>query len=182
MVDFKVKVENVVAVAMLGVDVPLDKLVSQTEKAEYEPEHTSGLVYKPGEKGVAALIFSSGKIVCIGTKSVDQAKETVKQVVEKIKKIGVNVPSDFKMEIESIVASSSIPVQPDLKEVASSLENGEYDPGKLPALVYRLPDSKVSIMLFQSGKTICSGARSMDEVQHALHKLKDALHKAGVNA
>ena len=46
MADFPVKVKDVVAVAMLGVDIPLDRMVSQTDEAEYEPEHSDGVVYK----------------------------------------------------------------------------------------------------------------------------------------
>jgi len=183
MADFPVKVENVVAVAMLGVDIPLEKMSSQTEKAEYEPEPFPGLVYRPGERGgVAALIFSSGKIVCTGTRSIEHARETVNKVVQKVKGIGVSVPASFTIEIESIVASSKISAQLGLKELAFSLPNAEYDPDRFPGLVYRISDPEVSFMLFASGKIICSGAHSMDDIQKALHKLVDNLKKAGVKA
>src|SRR3989338_4094275 len=35
--DFKIKVENVVAFATFGVDIPLEKLVKEVENTEYEP-------------------------------------------------------------------------------------------------------------------------------------------------
>lgn len=182
MVNFPVKVENVVAVAKLGVDVPLEKMTAQTEKPEHEPEHTAGIVYRPGGEGVAALIFSAGKIVCTGTRSVDQAKKSINKVVEKVKEIGVDVPAGFDIEIEDIVASSKIPAQLDLQKLAFSLQNAEYDPDRFPGLVYRISDPPVSFMLFASGKVICSGAHSMGDIQRALRKLMDELKKAGVKA
>ncbi len=182
MADFPVKVENVVAVAMLGVDVPLEKMSSQTEKAEYEPEPFSGLVYRPGERGVAALIFSSGKIVCTGTRNVEHARETVNKVVQRIKELGVSVPAGFTIEIDNIVGSSKINAQLSLQDLAFSLENAEYDPDRFPGLVYRISDPEVSFMLFASGKIICSGAHSIGDIQRALRKLLDDLKKAGIKA
>jgi transcription initiation factor TFIID TATA-box-binding protein len=157
-------------------------MVSKTDEAEYEPEHSDGVVYKPGEPGVAALIFSSGKIVCTGTKSPEDAKKTIEKVVDRIRETGVEVPSSFDIKIEKIVAISRVPSHVDLKGVSFSLENTEYDPSQLPGLVYRMSDPQVSFIIFESGKIICSGARSMDEIQRALRKLRDDLKKAGVGA
>jgi transcription initiation factor TFIID TATA-box-binding protein len=185
MVDFPVIIQDVVAVAILGVDVPLDKMETKTEKTEktgYEPENTSGIVYRPGEAGVAALIFSAGKIVCTGAKSVEKARESVNRVVEKIKNTGVDVPADFDVKIENIVAISKMPAPVNFRELAFSMPNAEYDPARFPGLVYRIPESKVSFLLFESGKVICSGARSMDELKKAMRKLQADLNKAGVKA
>jgi transcription initiation factor TFIID TATA-box-binding protein len=182
MVDPPIKVENVVAVAMLGVDIPLEKLVSQTDSANYEPEPFSGLVYRTGERGVAALIFSSGKIVCTGTKSVKDAQETVRKVVDRVMKIGVDVPAGYAIDIENITASSRLDARFSLKDVAFSLENAEYDPAKYPGLIYKIPDPAVSVMLFADGKILCSGARSVDDIKHALRQLMAGIRKAGVKA
>lgn len=38
MVDFKIRIENIVASATLGVDVALEKIVTKLEGMEYEPE------------------------------------------------------------------------------------------------------------------------------------------------
>ena len=180
MADFPVKVEDVVAVAMLGVDIPLDKMVSGNEEAEYEPEHSDGVVYKPGEPGVAALIFSSGKVVCTGTKSIGDARKTIEKVVEKIKGTGVAVPSSFDVKIESIVASSMMPSTLDLDKVASSIEDAEYKTTLLPGPVYRLEDPKVSVLILESGKIICTGAKSMEDVRRAIRQVRDDLKKAGM--
>jgi transcription initiation factor TFIID TATA-box-binding protein len=46
MTDFKIRVENIVASAALGVTVPLEKIVSKLEGMEYEPEQFPGVVYR----------------------------------------------------------------------------------------------------------------------------------------
>jgi transcription initiation factor TFIID TATA-box-binding protein len=69
MAEFQVKVENIVAFAVLNIQISLNKLVDSMENAEYEPEQFPGLVYRSKNPRAAALIFSSGKIVCTGTKA-----------------------------------------------------------------------------------------------------------------
>ena len=92
------------------------------------------------------------------------------------------MPSSFDIKIEKIVAISRLPSHVDLKGVSFSLENTEYDPSQLPGLVYRMSDPQVSFIIFESGKIICTGAHSMDEIQRALRKLRDDLKKAKVGA
>ena len=180
MVDLPIRVENVVAVALLGVDIPLEKLVSEAHNANYEPEPFSGLVFRTGEKGVASLIFSSGKIVCTGTKSLDHATEVLGKVVHKVREIGVNVPAEYPIDIENMVACSRLDAELSLEDVAFSLENAEYDPAKFPGLIYNIPDPSVSMMLFADGKILCSGAHSVNDIKKALNQLMAGLKKAGV--
>jgi len=183
MSDFPVKVENVVAVAMFGVEFQLEKLLSQTERTEYEPEQFPGLVYRPaGLPGVAALIFSSGKVVCTGSRTVEGARDALEKVAQKMRENGFAVPKDFSVSIENIVASSKLKGQLKLEELALSLENAEYEPSQFPGLVFRLPDPRVSFLLFSTGKIICTGARNVEDVQKALQKLKERLKAAGIKA
>lgn len=87
MVDFKIRIENIVASASLGVDVSLEKIVSKLEGMEYEPEQFPGLVYRMTEPKVAFLLFGSGKIVCTGARSIEDVRIAVKKVSNKLKQI-----------------------------------------------------------------------------------------------
>ncbi|MCS7105843.1 MAG: hypothetical protein NZ942_00800 [Candidatus Aenigmarchaeota archaeon] len=93
MVDFKIRIENIVASASLGVNVTLEKIVSKLEGMEYEPEQFPGLVYRMENPKVAFLLFGSGKIVCTGARSVEDVKSAVKKVSRKLKEIGALVKS-----------------------------------------------------------------------------------------
>ncbi len=178
--SFTIKVENVVAFATLGVDIPLEKLVKEVENTEYEPEQFPGLVYRPTNPRAAALIFSSGKIVCTGAKSIDNAKLAMQKVAETIRGVGINVPKKFPIEVENIVASSKIKAQLNLEEIAFMLENAEYEPEQFPGLVFRITEPRVAFLLFSSGKIICTGAHSIEDVNKALAKFKEKLEEIGI--
>jgi len=180
MVQFQVKVENVVAFVALGKPISLNKLVANLESAEYEPEQFPGLVYRTTEPRAAALIFSSGKIVCTGAKSIDKAKEAVHKVVDKIREAGISLPTKFDIQVENIVASSKIKAKLNLEEITFALENAEYEPEQFPGLVYRIPKPRVAFLLFSSGKIICTGAHNINDIHDALNKLKEKLESIGI--
>jgi len=180
MAEFQVKVENVVAFASLGKEIQLNKLVADVENTEYEPEQFPGLVYRTQEPRAAALIFSSGKIVCTGAKSIDMAKLAMSKVVDRIRKTGIRLPTKFDIKVENIVASSKIKAQLNLEEIAFALENAEYEPEQFPGLVYRISEPRVAFLLFSSGKIICTGAHTIADIHTALGRLKERLEGIGI--
>jgi len=177
---FYVKVENVVAFASLGKEIPLNTLVAEVENTEYEPEQFPGLVYRTTEPRAAALIFSSGKIVCTGAKSIDMAKTAMHKVVDRIIEAGIKLPKEFNIKVENIVASSKIKAKLNLEEIAFALENAEYEPEQFPGLVYRISEPRVAFLLFSSGKIICTGAHTINDIHTALGKLKGKLEGIGI--
>lgn len=180
--EFHVKVENVVAFAVLGKRITLTKLVEKMENTEYEPEQFPGLVYRIKDPRAAALIFSSGKIVCTGSKSIQMAKEAMKKIVDDIRKTKTPMPRKFKVTIENIVASTKIEVKPKLmlEDIAISLEEVEYEPEQFPGLVYRMKSPRTAFLLFGSGKIICTGGRNLEDINIALNKLKKRLEGIGL--
>src|SRR3989344_4175260 len=65
-------VQNIVATTSLGKTVPLTKLARSQSNTEYNPEQFPGLVLRIPKPKSAVLVFSSGNLVCTGTKSVEQ--------------------------------------------------------------------------------------------------------------
>ena len=179
---FYIKVENVVSFAVLGRRIVLNKLVEKMENTEYEPEQFPGLVYRIKDPRAAALIFSSGKIVCTGAKSIAMSKEAMNKIVDDIRKTGISMPRKFKITIENIVASTRIEVKPKLmlEEVAISLEEVEYEPEQFPGLVYRMKNPRVAFLLFGSGKIIATGGRNLKDINLALNKFKKSLEGIGL--
>ena len=181
MKEFFLRVEEVVAVTMLGSGFPLEKMLSESERSTYEPERFPGLVVRQaGMPGVAALIFSSGKVVCTGAKSPESAKEAMKKVLCKMADKGISIPREPDIGIDNIVASTKLKSELDLKEISEKLEGAEYDASPTPMLVYKMKEPKFTFILFPSGKILCTGAKSLDDVQKGLLRLKESLEKAGV--
>ena len=75
------KVQNIVATTSLGKPVSLTKLARSQSNTEYNPEQFPGLVLRIKKPKSAVLVFSSGNLVCTGTKSVAQVKEVINQVI-----------------------------------------------------------------------------------------------------
>lgn len=167
---FRIKIENVVASASLNVPIKLEKLVSNLDNVEYEPEQFPGLVLRLKDPKAAALIFSSGKVVCTGAKSPKDSKLVIAKIVIKMNRIGIKIPKNYKVKLENIVASARLNRELNLNNIAFSLENTEYEPEQFPGLVYRMDDPRVTFLLFGSGKVICTGGKSIEDVKRAVAK------------
>lgn len=168
---FKIKIQNIVACTSLGIEINLNKITSHIDNTEYEPNQFPGLVMKLKQPKSANLIFTTGKIVCTGTKSPKEAKIAIANVVKKIRGLGFKTPENYKVNLVNIVASTKLDLKIDLNQIAFNLENTEYEPEQFPGLVYKMRDPKVTFLLFGSGSIICTGAKSVADVKRSIEKL-----------
>ena len=76
----------------------------------------------------------------------------------------------FRIKIENVVASTSLGVPVKLEKLVDNLDGVEYEPEQFPGLVYRIDDPRVTFLLFGSGKIICTGGRSINDVKRAVSK------------
>jgi transcription initiation factor TFIID TATA-box-binding protein len=75
------------------------------------------------------------------------------------------------MKIQNIVASAALGGLIDLEKAAFSLGKTMYEPEQFPGLIYRMDEPKVVILLFASGKLVCTGAKKEQDVYDAVEKL-----------
>lgn len=166
-----IHIENVVASATLNQRVDLNAVVKGFPGVEYRPEQFPGLVFRLKRPKTATLIFNSGKMVCTGAKSEKEARRAVKKVVKELKKGGIIIISKPEMKIQNIVASASLGGLIDLEKAAYDLGKTMYEPEQFPGLIYRMAEPKVVILLFASGKLVCTGAKREQDVYDAVAKL-----------
>jgi transcription initiation factor TFIID TATA-box-binding protein len=177
----EIKVQNIVASTTFAEKLDLDVIAQSLEDAEYEPEQFPGLVYRLGNPKTATLLFRSGAANCTGAKTIEDVKTTIKIIAEKLEKIGVKVYKNPEIVIQNIVATSDLGGELNLSEVAIALglENVEYEPEQFPGLVYRIREPKVALLLFGSGKIVCAGARTIEDVSLAVDKVSKELSLLG---
>src|SRR5579875_2009102 len=84
-----------------------------------------------------------------------------------------------KIRIENVVASTSLGDELDLQSIALNLDGAEYEPEQFPGLIYRLKVPRTAILLFRSGKVVCTGAKSMKEVEDSIHTVAQQIKKGG---
>ncbi|PVX23729.1 MAG: TATA box-binding protein, partial [Candidatus Bathyarchaeum sp.] len=82
-----------------------------------------------------------------------------------------------ELKIVNIVASASLGGMIDLEKAAYSLGRTMYEPEQFPGLIYRMDEPKVVILLFSSGKLVCTGARKEEDAHKAVDNLRQKLEK-----
>ena len=172
-----IHVVNIVVSTSLEHDIPLEKMAATLSNTEYNPEQFPGLVIRIREPKTSALIFSSGKVVCTGARSMEKVEESIKKIIKSLEKINVKIKIKPKIHIQNIVASGSVGMDLNLNVLAMKLENTEYEPEQFPGLVYKLPQAKATFLLFSNGKIVCTGTKSEKEVHESLDKLIENLKK-----
>jgi transcription initiation factor TFIID TATA-box-binding protein len=172
------KIQNIVATTSLGKDVPLTKLAKTIPNTEYNPEQFPGLVLRIKEPKSAVLVFSSGNLVCTGTKSIAQVKKVIEQVIKTVRKINVKVTEKPKITVQNIVASGTINMNLNLNYLALALENTEYEPEQFPGLVYKLVEPNATFLLFSNGKLVCTGTKNNQQLNDSMEELIKVIKEA----
>ncbi len=165
------KVVNIVVSTSLEHLIPLEKMAATLSNTEYNPEQFPGLVIRIKDPKTSALIFSSGKVVCTGAKTLDEVRESINKIIKSLQKIGIKVKIEPKINVQNIVAAGSVGMDLNLNTLAMKLENTEYEPEQFPGLVYKLKEAKATFLLFSNGKIVCTGTKSEEDA----HKTMDLL-------
>jgi transcription initiation factor TFIID TATA-box-binding protein len=173
--DLEIVIQNVVASASLDQKIDLLAIVKVFRTVEYRPKQFPGLVFRLKKPKTATLIFGSGKMVCTGAKSEKMARSAVNKVIRELKTNGIIILGKPKIEVVNIVATANLHGKIDLETVADILENVMYEPEQFPGLVYRMGEPKVVMLLFTSGKLVCTGAKHEDMVREAVEKVHKML-------
>jgi transcription initiation factor TFIID TATA-box-binding protein len=90
----------------------------------------------------------------------------------------VNVKDSIR--IKNVVASATLDQKLDLNAIVRGNPGVEYDQKTFPGLVYKLMRPKTSILIFRTGKMVCTGAKSSREVKRAIRKVVKELKRSGI--
>jgi len=172
-----INIENVVASATLDQRIDLLAIMKVFRNVEYRPKQFPGLVFRLKRPKTATLIFASGKMVCTGSKSEQQARAAVRKVVRELQNNGIIILSKPKIVIQNIVASANLGGSIDLEMAVATLENVMYEPEQFPGLILRMSAPKVVMLLFASGKLVCTGAKNEEMVKEAVDALSKMLEE-----
>jgi transcription initiation factor TFIID TATA-box-binding protein len=172
-----IDIQNVVSAATLKQKVDLNAVVKGFPGVEYRPEKFPGLVFRLKRPKTATLIFNSGKMICTGAKSEKESRRAVMAVVKELKKSGIIIISKPDLKVVNIVASAELGGKVDLEKAVFTLGKTMYEPEQFPGMIYRMDEPRVVILLFASGKLVCTGAKKEQDVYDAVHKLHASLEE-----
>ncbi|PAV13647.1 transcription factor [Methanosarcina spelaei] len=181
--EHTITIENVVASTTLAEEFDLQKIEAGLEKAEYNKAKFPGLVYRIESPKAAFLIFTSGKVVCTGAKTVKNANMAIINLANTLRSIGCEkINPEPEVHIQNIVATADLETNLNLNTIviAFGMENVEYEPEVFPGLVYRLGDPKIVVLIFSSGKLVITGGKSPEDCEKGLQIIKKEFDNLGL--
>ncbi len=103
----------------------------------------------------------------------------VEKTEKKVEKTGKKAEK-IETKVENMVSAITLDVKIDLRKFVDKVTGVEYNPENFPGVVYRIREPKIAMLIFSSGKVICTGARSNKDIDAALVQLKKKLKEGGV--
>ena len=175
-----INIQNIVASVSLNQKIDLQKIVEKFPQTEYNPSVFPGLVFRLKKPKTATLIFGTGKMVCTGAKSEKESRSAVEKVVKELRGEGIQITEKPVVNIQNIVASAELGGEIDLESLVYKLSKVMYEPEQFPGLIHRMADPKTVILIFASGKLVCTGAKTEVDVYKAVNKLQETLEQKGL--
>ena len=171
------KIENIVASGVIAESIDLVMLSEKVKNCELNKKRFPGAVYRIEKPKIAALIFSTGKIVLTGIRDDKALKDGLAIVMKSVKGAGIETLKVPKVAITNMVCSYNLGKYINLNKVVITLnvENIEYEPEQFPGLVYRIKDPKIVVLIFSSGKIILTGGKNLEDVRKGLDVLEQKL-------
>ncbi|KAF5396636.1 TATA box binding protein like 2, partial [Paragonimus heterotremus] len=167
----KPQLQNIVCTVYLGCKLNLKQIALSARNAEYNPKRFAAVIMRIREPRTTALIFSSGKMVCTGAKSEDQARLAARKYARIIQKLGFQ--AHFKeFKIQNMVGSCDVRFHIRLEGlVLAQGQFATYEPELFPGLIYRMTKPKIVLLIFVSGKIVLTGAKVREEIYEAFNNI-----------
>ncbi len=172
-----IDIVNVVASATIDQKLDLNDITKKFPDVEYHPEQFPGAVFRLKTPKTATLLFTSGKMVCTGSKSEEMAVKAVNTVVQKLRKGGIKIKKNAVVTVQNIVSSINLGGKVHLEKAARTLPRSMYEPEQFPGLIHRMLDPKTVILVFSSGKLVCTGGKTEKDVYRSVNLLHSLLEE-----
>jgi len=84
-----------------------------------------------------------------------------------------------RLTVVNVVASTRVAEELNLPDIAIQLAC-EYEPEQFPGVVYRVVDPKLAILMFRSGRAVCTGGKNEDNIHTGIERMIADLRDAGI--
>ena len=99
------------------------------------------------------------------------------KIVQLIRKEKIKIKNDAKVTIQNIVASVDLGGRIHLQQATRTLPRSMYDPEQFPGVILRMLDPKTVILIFASGKMVCSGGKTGKDVYRTVNNIHSMLEE-----
>jgi len=95
-------------------------------------------------------------------------------------RIETGLPSDVRLPtLQNIVATVDLGYRLDLKTIALTARNTEYNPKRFAAVIMRIREPRTTALIFASGKLVCTGAKTESDCLQATKLYARIVKKVG---
>ena len=143
----------------------------------YNPKDFPGAIFKLNSPKTTTLIFRTGNLVCTGAKSEKHVILAINNVVQKLRSQNIKIKNNAQILIQNVVTAVNLGGQILIENAARLLPRSMYEPDQFPGLVHRQLDPKSVVLLFASGKLICTGGKSTSQAFQAIHHIHSTLEE-----
>ena len=172
-------IHNVVAGVNLNCLIDLKVVALYARNADYKPKRFQAVVLRRRDPRCTALVFHSGKMQLLGTKSVADAKLAARKFARMIQKLGFNVRLDG-FNVQNIVANADFRVGVRLEGFNEKhYPFANWHPELFPGCIYKIrqPDLHLTALVFHLGKVVILGAKREKDIQRACELLYPAIRE-----
>ncbi|XP_078136065.1 uncharacterized protein LOC144536676 [Sander vitreus] len=177
--EFLPQIQNIICTVNLGCQLDLHLIARKAWNVEYNPKVYKALIMRLREPRTTAMIYKNGNLVCLGAKSVAQARLAARRLARKVQKLGFPIRF-LNFKIQNMMASCDTFTvsleQLALQEHCRSGHSWPYEAELFPGLFYSgIPN--LSIVIFASGKMSLVGATTEAQIYEALGIIRPILSR-----
>ncbi|GAB5360022.1 hypothetical protein AAMO2058_000591700 [Amorphochlora amoebiformis] len=173
---FKPEVSCVFAFLHLRIPLDLIHIVTRVRGAEYNPKRFHAVVLRIREPKATAIIYASGKLVCMGARNEKAANLACRKFVRILQKVGYSeakfAPTKAEPLIRNVMAKVKVPFPIRLEDLAVAHRDFvSFEPEIFPGLIYRMASPRVTIFVFVTGTVLVVGAKNRNQVYLAFDSI-----------
>ncbi|TDH73335.1 hypothetical protein CCR75_009449 [Bremia lactucae] len=115
-----------------------------------------------------AMLFSNGKLVCTGADTEEDIKNVARRFTHVIQKMDFPNVNLIDFKIQNVVGTCDLGFRVLVEALAFAYsESCTYEPELYPALIYRLEEPQVKVLVFVSGKVVFTDSKEPQELYTA---------------
>lgn len=155
--------------------IDLQRVALLLPNSRYDRKRFAAITIRIHDPTCTGLLFSSGKLVITGSVSMYAcilAAHTISQLLRES-----DGTQEFKIiscVVQNIVAHAEVPsgLRVDVDAFYRAYcEYATYQKNVFPGLVFRPPHSPIVLLIFASGKIVCTGGKSCEDILQGFHRL-----------
>jgi transcription initiation factor TFIID TATA-box-binding protein len=162
-----VKVSNIVLTCNLNCMLDVSHIANNARNIEYNTKRFSGAIMRIRSPRATAMFWQSGKLVCVGARTMADARLAVRKVARVIQRLGFCVRPG-EPSVQNMVASIATGACVHLEGIAAAHGRvASYEPEIFAGMTYRIHSLRVTLVIFTNGKVVFTGAKREEDIWRA---------------